>query len=60
MGELRYIRGMDKDVIDAEFTVVGEEPPRKWWQGWRIRWTPWPMIIAGGLALPALIRALQG
>ena len=48
----------DKDVIEADFTVVGEEPPLKWWQGWRITWNPWPAIGAGVVALPVLLKAL--
>lgn len=48
----------DKDVIDAEFTVVGEEPPLKRWQGWRITWNPWPAIIAGAVALSSVAQQL--
>lgn len=48
---------MDKDVIDAEYRVVGGEPPLKWWQGWRIEWswTPWPAIGAAVLAFAAFL-----
>ena len=50
---------MDKNVIDAEFTVVSEPPPPlKWWQGWRITWSPWPLIGAAVLLAPALVKAL--
>ena len=51
---------MDKNVIDAEFTVVSEPipPPLKWWQGWRIEFNPWPGIIVGATVLPALVMRL--
>lgn len=48
---------MDKNVIDAEFTVVSEPtPPLKWWQGWRFSW--WPVLGAAVLALPKLLQTL--
>ena len=44
----------EKDVIDAEFTVVGERAP--WWTRIRINW--WPIIVAAALGLPKLIQSL--
>lgn len=51
---------MDKDVIDAEFTVVSEPtpPPLKWWQGWRLTFDPWAAIGVVVLVLPGLVMRL--
>ena len=48
---------MDKNVIDAEFTVVSEPtPPLKWWQGWRISYDP-AFIVPGAVAAALAVLA---
>lgn len=41
-------------VIDAKFKVIKPKT------GWRIAWSPWPLIGAAVLGLPALLKALIG
>lgn len=50
------------DIVDAEFEVIQgpDERPLRWWEGWRLEWTPWPMIGAIALGgLPLLLKTLQ-
>jgi hypothetical protein len=55
----------DKKIIDAEFEVIEgphrpESPPPPHWQFWKYHWhwSPWPLIGAGLIGLPFLLRAL--
>ena len=48
------------DIVDAEFEVIqgSDEEPWPWWKGWRVTWSPWPLIGALALGLPYLLKAL--
>lgn len=56
----------DQRIIDAEFEVVrgplesGPPPKPPYWQFWKYHWhwSPWPVIGAGLIGLPYLLRAL--
>ena len=38
-----------REITAVKFTQAS--PPRRWWQGWYVTWTPWPMIGAAALGL---------
>jgi len=55
----------EENIVDATFEIISGpdslEPPKPpYWQFWKYHWhwSPWPVIGAGLIGLPYLLRAL--